>query len=147
MIRGERAMVKKRKPPKTWVYSPDKPPKPKVPESEKELVQQKCNELIETELKPKYIEPPPTDHDFNYRVDIFGKWYRSYFYFCSIFNCPSPRAISPSFESRFARLEYMGRDCFNVAYMRHTGQWHEILYEVTLKECLSELRNNPLLQP
>ena len=140
-------MTKKRTSPKTWVYSPGKAPKPKVPESEKELVQLKCNELIETEFKPKYIEPPPTDHDFNYRVEIFGKWYRNYFYFCSIFNCPSPRAISPSFESRFARLEYIGPNCFNVAYMRHTGQWNEILEELTLEECLSELRNNPLLQP
>ncbi len=139
-------MTKKRKPQKTWVYSPKKI-KPKVPESEKELVQLKCNELIETEFKPKYIESPPTDHDFNYRVDILGKWHRSYFYFYSIFNCPSPRAMVPAFESKFARLEYTGSNCFNVAYMRHTGQWNEILEGLTLEECLSELRSNFLLQP
>jgi hypothetical protein len=138
-------MAKKAK--KIWLPTTPKNPKPKVPESEKQLVQEKCNELIKTEFKPKYIESPPIDHDFNYRVDIFSKWYRNYFYFCSTFNCPSPRAISPSFESRFARLEYVGTDCFNVAYMRHTGQWWEICHNLTLEECLHEFRTNLLLQP
>ena len=138
-------MAKKAK--KIWLPSTTKKPNPQVPEDEKQLVLQKCNELIETEFKPKYIESPPTDNDWNYRVDIFGKWYRNYFYFCSIFNCPSPRAISPSFESKFARLEYVGKDCFNVAYMRHTEQWWEILQGLSLEECLSELKINPVLQP
>lgn len=138
-------MAKKAK--KGWILTAAKPPKPKVPESEKQLVEKKCNEIIETEFKSKYIESPPTDNDFNYRVDIFSKWYRNYFYFCSTFNCPSPMAISPSFEHRFARLEYVEPDCFNVAYMRHTGQWWEIFQNLTLEECLQEIRTNPLLQP
>jgi hypothetical protein len=132
---------------KIWLPITPKQAKHTVPESEKQLVKQRCDEIIETELKPKYIEPPPTDNDFNYRVDIFSKWYRNYFYLCSTFNCLSPRAISPSFESKFARLEYVGPDCFNVAYMRHTGQWWEICQNLTLEQCLQELRTNPLLQP
>jgi hypothetical protein len=138
-------MAKKAK--KLWLSSSPKQSKPTVPDTEKQLIEQKCNELIQTEFKPKYIDSPPTDHDFNYRTDIFGKWYRNYFYFCSTYNCPSPRAISPSFESRSARLEYVGQDCFNVAYMRHTGQWWEIMHGLSLEECLSEIRNNPLLHP
>jgi len=138
-------MAKKAK--KLWLSSSPKQSKPTVPDTEKQLIEQKCNELIQTEFKPKYIDSPPTDHDSNYRTDIFGKWYRNYFYFCSTYNCPSPRAISPSFESRSARLEYVGPDCFNVAYMRHTGQWWEILHGLSLEECLSEIRNNPLLHP
>lgn len=132
---------------KRWIRSPLKQPKPKVPESEKQLVEEKCNELIETEFKPKYIESPPTNSNLNYRVDIFCKWYRNYFYLCSTYNCPSPMAISPSFESRSARLEYVGPDCFNIAYMRHTGQWWEIKRGLSLEDCLLELRNNPLLHP
>src|SRR4028119_1877960 len=103
-------MAKKAK--KLWLSSSPKQSKPTVPDTEKQLIEQKCNELIQTEFKPKYIDSPPTDHDFNYLTDIFGKWYRNYFYFCSTYNCPSPRAISPSFESRSARLEYVGQDCF-----------------------------------
>ena len=138
-------MAKKAK--KIWLPATPKKPKPKVPEQEKQLVTQKCDDLIEHEFKPKFIKPAPIDHDFNYLADIFSKWYRNYFYFCSIYNCPSPRAISPSFETRFVRLEYVGTDRFNVAYMRHTGQWWEILPNLTLEECLSEMRTNPLLQP
>lgn len=132
---------------KMWVLVPPKPPQPKVPEEEKQLVWQKCNDLIESEFKPKYIEPPPTDNDWNYLVDIFGKWHRHYFYFCSTYNCPSPRAISPSFESKFARLEYVGKDSFNIAYMRHTQKWWEIERGLTLEQCLAEMRTNLVLQP
>jgi hypothetical protein len=57
-------MARKNK--KMWVYSPAKPSKPKVPETEKQLVSQKFNQLIESELKPKYIKPPPTDYIINY---------------------------------------------------------------------------------
>jgi hypothetical protein len=58
-------MLKRAK--KIWLPSNPKKPKPKLPESEKQLVQNKCDELIETEFKPKYIESPPTDNDWNYR--------------------------------------------------------------------------------
>jgi hypothetical protein len=132
---------------KRWIYSPSKLTKPKVPESMKQLVQQKFDQLIETDLKPKCIQPPPTEHDFNYLVDIFSKWYRSYFYICGTYNCPSPRAISPSFEAKFARFEPVGTDQFNVSYMRHTEQWWEILRELSLEECLTEMKNNPVLRP
>jgi hypothetical protein len=132
---------------KRWIYAPAKAAKPKVPDATKQLVQQQFNELIETELKPKCIQPPPTEHDFNYLVDIFGKWYRNYFYICGTYNCPSPRAIAPSFEEKFARFEYVGPDQFNVAYMRHTGQFWEFMRGLSLEECLHEAKTNPLLHP
>ena len=132
---------------KRWVYSPSKAPKPKIPPALKTQVQQAFDQLIETELKPKYIKPPPTDHEFNYLVDIFSKWYRSYFYICGTYHCPSPQAISPSFETRYARFEYAGNEQFNVAYMRHTGQWWPIFEGFSLAECLEETRTNPLLHP
>jgi hypothetical protein len=48
--------------------------------------------------------------------------------------------ISEFFETRFVRLEYAGNREFNVAYMRHTGQWWEILQGLTLEECFDEIR-------
>ncbi|MBD1911953.1 MULTISPECIES: hypothetical protein [unclassified Leptolyngbya] len=140
----------KRKPSKAkyqWVYDPPKAAKPKVPEETKRLVQEKFDEIIETLYKPTYIKPPPTDHDFNYLVDLYGKWYRNYFYICGTYNCPSPRAIAPSFEHRFSRYEYVGADQFNVAYMRHTDKWWEFLQGLTLEQCLEEARTNAILQP
>lgn len=104
---------------KTWVYSPPKPAKPKVPESVKAMVSVRANELIETVLKPKFITPCAEDEQFNHIVDLFTKWHGSYVYFCATWHSPGPYAISPTFESRFARLEYAGDDHFNLAYMRH----------------------------
>lgn len=110
---------------KAWVYRPKRQskPSPKVPDLIKAEVKSRADEFIETVLKPEHIKPPPEDNNFNYLVDISSKWYRHYFYFCSEYNCPGPNALSPSFESKFARLEYTGPDRFNLAFMRHTGKW------------------------
>ena len=48
---------------------------------------------------------------------------------------PGPNAISPYFEARFARLEYLADDNYNLSYMRHTGQWWEIDRDLSLEEC------------
>lgn len=135
-----------KRPQKTWQLSTRKQ-KSAPSEFEKSRVATQCNELVETELKPKYIEEPQPDVDWNYRVDIFTKWYRGFFYFCSRYNCPGSNAISPSFESRFARLEYIAPDRFDLAYMRHTGQWSEMQQGLTLEQCLEEIRTHPLFQP
>ncbi len=121
---------------KTWVYSPPKAPKPKVTESVKSDLKQKADNLIETVIKPEYIKEPPKEVELNYIVDIYSKWYRNYFYFCAKYNCPSPNAISPSFESKFARMEYLENGQFNLSYMRHTEQWWEIYTDLSMDECL-----------
>jgi len=130
-----------------WMPKPKKKHAPKAPELIKAQVKSKADTLIEKVLKPKYIEPPPKDNDLNYLVDIFSKWHGRYFYFCSRYNCPSPRAMSPSFEDKFARLEYVGQDRFNLAYMRHTGQWVEIYPDLSLKECLNEIEEGVHFMP
>jgi hypothetical protein len=58
---------------KAWFFSPQKSPKPKVPENMKVEAETKANELIETFLKPEYIKPPEEDMRFNYVVDIYTK--------------------------------------------------------------------------
>lgn len=132
---------------KMWVYSPPKPPKPKVPESVKSDLKTKADELIETVLKPQYIKEPPTDNDFNYIADISSKWYRHYFYFCAKYNCPSPNAISPSFETKFARMEYLENGGFNLSYMRHTEQWWEIYTDLPSDECLKLIEEGGHFMP
>ena len=119
----------------------------KITDALKSEVKEKTGSLIENVLKPKYIKPPPEDNDFNYIVDIFSKWHRSYFYFCSKYNCPSPNAMAPSFNSNFARLEYIGGDKFNLAYMRHTGKWLDLSFDLSLEECLDEIEKLPHFMP
>jgi hypothetical protein len=110
-------------------------------------VETKANALVESVLKPQYVEPPPENPQFNYIVDITTKWYRSYFYFCSRYACPGPYALSPFFESKFARMEYIGDGLFNLAYMRYTGQWFEIFTELSLDACLASIRDDPWFHP
>ncbi len=132
---------------KRWMYVPPKPPKPKVPEYMKSAVENKADDFVESFLKPQFIKDPPKDLAWNYVVDISTKWHQRYFYFCSKWRSTGPNAISEFFEVRFARLEYVGEDKFNVAYMRHTGQWWEIFQELALDECIEEIKGNSLLQP
>lgn len=64
---------------KIWAYVPPKTPKAKPPELIKIVVQEKANELVRAVLKPAYIQPPPENPQYNYIIDIYTKWHRSYF--------------------------------------------------------------------
>lgn len=121
---------------KAWGYNPPKPTKPKAPEALKAEVEAKATELVNTVHKPMHIKPPPKNHQFNHITDIYTKWYRSYFYFCATYAVPGPNAIAPSFESKFARIEYVGEQRFNLSYMRYTEEWVEIRQGLTLAQCI-----------
>jgi len=129
-----------------WVYTPPKRPKPKVPEDVKAAVSAQAEHLF-AEWRPKYITPPPPGYQFNYIVELYGKWFRSYFYLCAKYACPGPTALSPFFEARFARLEYVGDRRFNLAFMRHTGQWVELEQDLTIDPCFQSLREESFYQP
>ncbi len=133
---------------KQWGYSPQKKQSTtKVPDSVKQEVEQKAKELVDATLKPQYVKPPPKEPQFNYLVDIYTRWYRHYFYFCSTYNVPGPNAISPSFEDKFARLEYVGPDQFNLSYMRHTEQWFEIAPDISLEQALTMIKQGGSFTP
>lgn len=132
---------------KMWAFCPQKSPKPKVPEDVKLEVETKAKELVESFLKPEYIKPPPEDMHFNYIMDIYTKWYRSSFYFCGTYACPDPQAISPSFETKFARMEYAGDGLFNLSYMRHTEKWFELFRDLSIDECLATIKDFPHFMP
>ena len=137
--------MKKRQ--KGWFFPPQKPPKHKVPENVKIEVEMKAKELVDSFLKPNYIKSMPTDKLFNYLVDIYANWYRNYFYFYSKYRSLSPNAISPFLETKFARLEYVGNDLFNLSYMRHTGQWLEIYTGLSVDECLDAVKDDSHFLP
>ncbi|KOR32772.1 hypothetical protein TI05_05200, partial [Achromatium sp. WMS3] len=92
---------------RTWVPAAPPKTKPKVSDSIKRSVKEQADKIVEAVLKPEYIKPPPIDNERNYLADIYTKWYRNYFYFCAKYNSPSPHAISPSFEIKYARMEHI----------------------------------------
>jgi hypothetical protein len=107
--------------------------KPEIPEALKAELTEKANELIETKLKPWKLDFDKAfkEKGFNYVLDMYTTWWRSYLYFCSKYRCPGPNAINEFFEARFARMEYVGYRRFNLAYMRHTGRWWEVYEGLT----------------
>jgi hypothetical protein len=143
----ELAEVNMTKGQRTWSRRSPKLVKPVIPEDVKADVDKKAQELVETVLKPAHIKPPLKGHQFNYIVDIYTKWYRNYLYFRAKYAVPGPTAISPSFEAKFARLEYVGHNRFNLSFMRHTEQWEEIGEGLSLSQCLAAVKDDPLFYP
>ena len=139
-------MQKKKRPAKIWVYAPRLAPGMKVPAQVKGEVARQGQTLVE-EWKPRFIEKPPKGYRFNYIVNLYTKWRGKYFYFCSTYACPGPRALSPSFEAYFTRLENVGNNRFNLAYMRHTDKWWETMRGLTLDESFETIRDNSLYHP
>jgi hypothetical protein len=135
-----------KKPPKMWSYSPPKTSRPKVPEDLKAELTERTGQLL-AEWRPQHIKAPPPGYQFNYIIELYGKWFRSYFYLCAKYACPGPTALSPSFETRFTRLEYVGDRQFNIAFMRHTGQWVETEQGLTIDQCLRAIREDGFYQP
>jgi hypothetical protein len=134
-------MSKKRKPKKAWVYAPEAQ---KMPDHLKAELGEKANELIETVLKSRYVKPPPKNRRINYAEEIYTKWHQSrFFYFCARYRSPLRNGTSTTFEVKIARMAHMGNGCFNLSYMRHTGQWWQLYTDLTIDECLERIRDEP----
>src|SRR6266516_3279562 len=73
-----------------WAMDPRKTSTASLPEALKMEVTTKANELIETVLKPKYIQPPPENTQFNSIDDIYGKWFHKAFDFCAEYRVAGP---------------------------------------------------------
>src|SRR4051794_12356097 len=134
------------KPRKPWDIRPAKN-RASVTASIKAEVERKARDLIDNVLKPKHVLPPPVEPQFNYIIDIGAKWYRNYFYFYSIYACPGPNALSPTFESRFARMEYLGNATFALYFMRHTGEWVGLYDALSVDESLKAIQDDPWFVP
>lgn len=128
---------------KKWQLAGSKAVKPKITTAIKDDVSKSAYDLIENILKPAHIKPECTDVSFNQLVDIFIKWRGSSLFFYGKYNCYGDNAISPSFESKFARLVFVGEDKFNLSYMRHNDQWFELHRDFTGQECCNAIEKEP----
>ena len=97
-------------------------------------------------MKPRFLpEIRPTE--FNYCVDILGKWHGMNYRFIQLFRTDRKDAISPEFEAPFTRLEYVVPDHFQLSYHRHTGQWHCVYRGLTLNDALATIESEELFRP
>jgi len=135
-----------KRPQRVWMHSPKPPAKPKIPSAFKDQVQGEVDRFVADVLRPRWVQPPPEEPRFNYPTDVYTRWFRGYLYFCATYACPGPNAISPTFEARFARLEYAGGERFHLAFMRHTGEWIELYRDLALAAAFAALRDDPFFQ-
>ena len=137
-------MAKQRK---AWMFGPVTKPKSSLPGAVKDEVDTKATDLIEKVLKPRHVKPPPEGCQFNYITEFKAKWIGSTCNFISIYACPGPDAIAPTFEEKFARMEYVGDAKFNLSFMRHTGKWFELFAGICVDKCMKAVQDDPWFQP
>jgi hypothetical protein len=128
-----------------WMMAPSqktKTPKSSLSESLKVDLDVKAKKLVQDVLKPRYVAPPAEDAQFNYITDVWVKWIGDTLYFGATYACPGPTAISPSFESRFARMEHVGGGRFTLSYMRHNDRWFRLPGDWTADESLKSIEND-----
>src|SRR3982750_4092377 len=133
-------MPARKKPRRVWGTS-RRSSKPKIPDYLKERVGTNAKRLAADVLKPRYVAPPPAEPRWNYKIDIYTTWFRGYLYFCATYACPGPDALSPTFETRFARMEYAGDELFHLAFMRYTGEWLEVYRDFNEDQALAAIRD------
>ena len=112
---------------------------------QKDLITQQAASFIE-ELK-KNLKPIPEPQQFNHCVDVFSKWRGNYFYIMLKYKT-GEGGFKDYFDLGLARLEYCGKDCFNLAYFRHTGKWFSLpMYErITFEEAKKAILAYPVFQ-
>jgi hypothetical protein len=132
---------------RTWLPSPSRAKKPSIPAVLKAQVTAKAEKFVESDLKPKFVQPPPKKPRFNYIIDVTAKWHGSSLYFVLTYACPGPAAISPTFDHRFARIEFVGNNQFSLSFMRHTGKWVVLYDRLSWDGCVEAIKNDFWFQP
>lgn len=115
-------------------------------ELEKSHVRATCEQFIDQVLKPRFL-PAIRVTQFNYPVDIQGKWYGVRYRFIQRYRSGYPENLGEEFDASFARLDWIGRDCFDIQWPRHTGAWFRLCRRQTLAEALKILETDGHLHP
>src|SRR5664279_4697619 len=125
-----------------------KPLKPNVAfsEAEKARVTSACQRFIDDFLKPRFL-PSIQPTQFNYPVDILGRWRGAQYRFIQRYRSGFPDNLGEEFDAPFARLDWISRDRFDLQWHRHTGQWWRLYRGLTLDEAVQTIKADGHLQP
>lgn len=129
-----------------WRWVRTKPLEP----AEKAAIAAVCERFINETLKPRFLpEIRPTE--FNYPIDIFGKWRGGKYGFITRFRSGYADNAGEEFDAAFTRLdhldEHVGDTRFDISWHRHTGQWFRQYAAVTLDEALRLIEQDGRLHP
>ena len=114
--------------------------------AEKSAVIAACQQLIDGFFRPRFLSAiQPTE--FNYPVDILGRWHGTRYRFIQRYRSGFPENLGDEFDAPFARLDWIGRNRFDLQWNRHTGQWIPLYRGLTLAEAIETLKSDSLLHP
>jgi hypothetical protein len=114
--------------------------------TEKSRVAAACERLIAEFLKPRFL-PVIRPTEFNYPVDILGKWHGAKYRFIQRYRSGFPENLGEEFDAPFARFDWISHDRFDIQWHRHTGEWFRLHRGLTLVEAIETLRSNGILHP
>ena len=106
-----------------------------------------CQRIIAGVLKPRFLRQIRPSTQFNYAVDIRGRWHGANFRFIQRYRVRDPNPDNEEFDAPFARLEYQGPDRFGLSYYRHTEEWWPLHQGLSLAEALTKIEETELLWP
>lgn len=117
---------------------------------EKAAIAATCERFIAEKLKPRFLpEIHPTQ--FNYPIDIFGKWRAGKYSFITRYRSGFADNAGEEFDVAFTRLDHLEERIdetrIDVMWFRHTGRWWRLYSGVTLEEALHLIETEELLQP
>lgn len=112
-----------------------------MPENVKLQINKWAESHVEKLRSANITKKPPKNQ--NYVADVYYEWTKDRFYLCAKYNSQGPRAISPYFIEKFARLEHIGNDHYQLFAMRHTGNWMPIEVDMPLETCINSMEHNP----
>jgi len=117
-----------------------------LPQAEKAIITFACEQLIGEFLKPRFL-PVIRPTEFNYPVDIRGKWHGTKYRFIQRYRSGFPDTLGEEFDAPFARLDWITRGRFDIQWHRHTGEWFRLYRGLTLAEAMDTLRSDEMLHP
>jgi len=130
-----------------WVWAP-KPPRPVLPDAgERRAIITACEALIRDVLRPAHVPEEITPTGFNYLVDITGAYAGGRYRFIRRYRSGFEDNLGREFDDPFARIDRMGRDNFDVHWMRHTGQWWPLHHGLPLAGALQAVVTDGVFQP
>jgi hypothetical protein len=114
--------------------------------AEKGHITEARERLIDEVLKPRFL-PSIRPTQFNYPVDILGKWRGAQYRFIQRYRSGFPENLGEEFDAPFARLDRIGLDRFDIQWHRHTGEWFRLYHGLTLVKAIEALTSDGLLHP
>jgi hypothetical protein len=119
----------------------------KPPPAEKAAITAACGRLIAEALLPRFLPEIRPSTTVNYPLAIRGKWHGNKYRFLTRYHSDDPESLVAEFDAPFARLDYVSRDCFDLLWHRHTGEWRRVADGLPLADALHRIANEPYFRP